>query len=59
MQPLLMEFVMFDVSTDLVMAMYFLSLHTLIVWGAVMAWLWFSRMIRKLEDKRYRQNLLR
>lgn len=59
MRALLMEFVMFDVSTDLVMAMYFFSLHTLIVWGAVMAWLWFSRMIRKLEDKRYRQNLSR
>jgi hypothetical protein len=54
-----MEFVMFDASTDLFMAVYFLGLHTLIVWGAVLAWLWFSRMIRKLEDKRYRQNILR
>jgi hypothetical protein len=53
-----MEFVMLDVSTDLVMALYYFSLHTLIVWGVVLAWLWFNRMAEKLADKCRRQNLL-
>lgn len=42
---------MLDVSKDLVMALYFFSLHTPFVWGFVLAWLWFNRMAEKLADK--------
>ena len=55
----LMEFVMFEISTDLLMALYFFSVHTLIVWGVVLAWLWFNRMAERLADKRRRPDLSR
>lgn len=50
---------MFEISTDLLMALYFFSVHTLIVWGVVLAWLWFNRMAERLADKRRRPDLSR
>jgi len=50
---------MLDVSTDLVMALYFFSLHTLIVWGAVLAWLWIKKMAERLAKKQRYQDFWR
>ena len=48
---------MFDVSPDLYLAVFYFGLHTLIVWSAVLTWLWFSHKVQKLADKRRRQHL--
>ena len=50
---------MFDVSADLLMALYFFGLHTLIVWGAVLAWLWFGRLAERLAEKQRHENFQR
>jgi len=56
---LLMEFVMFEASRDFIQAAFFLGLHALIVWVAVLSGLWLTRLIERLDAKRRRLDLRR
>jgi hypothetical protein len=47
-----MELVMFDVSRDFIQAGFFLGLHVVIVWAAVLSGLWLTRLTARLDAKR-------
>ncbi|MCH1542891.1 MAG: hypothetical protein L7U45_07565 [Alphaproteobacteria bacterium] len=50
---------MFEASRDFIQAAFFLGLHALIVWVAVLSGLWLTRLIERLDAKRHRLDLRR
>ena len=50
---------MFEVSRDFIQAAFFLGLHVLIVWSAVLSGLWLTRLSERLNAKRRRLDLSR